>query len=97
FTRAIAGKLPRRAERLLLIVEGYDLLKPDDRIAHLETLRLALRLPNLVIFVASNRFDQRERKFFDATLADLAGVPLERSPTVGAERLAPLRVEGRLA
>lgn len=72
FMRAITGKFPRRAERLLLILEGFDLLEPDDRIAHLETLRLALRIPNVVIFIASNRFEQRERKFFDATLADLA-------------------------
>jgi hypothetical protein len=97
FMRAMSGKLPRRGERLLLIVEGFDLLEADDRIAHLETLRLGLRIPNVVIFVASARLDPRERKFFDLTLADLAGVALERFPTVGSERLTPLRVEARLA
>ncbi len=65
FTRAIATKLPRRAERLLLIVEGCDLLEPGDRIAHLETLRLAMRMPNVVILVTSSGFDSREAKFFD--------------------------------
>lgn len=65
FIETIAKKLPRRAERLLLIVEGFELLEASDRIAHLETLRLALRMPNVVILVTSARFDQRERKFFD--------------------------------
>jgi hypothetical protein len=65
FTDAIAEKLPRRAERLLLIVEGFDLLEPSDRIAHLETLRLAMRIPSVVILVTTGRLDQREGKFFD--------------------------------
>ncbi len=70
FMNAIAKKLPRRAERLLLIVEGFDLLEPSDRIAHLETLRLAMRMPNVVVLITSSGFDQREMKFFDRT--DLA-------------------------
>ena len=65
FTNAIAKRLPRRAERLLLIVEGFDLLESADRIAHLETLRLALRVPSVVILVTSAGFDPREIKFFD--------------------------------
>jgi hypothetical protein len=65
FMDAIASKLPRRAERLLLIVEGFELLQASDRIAHLETLRLALRMPNVIILVTTGQLDQRERKFFD--------------------------------
>ena len=65
FMAAIAQKLPRRAERLLLIVEGFDLLEPSDRIAHLETLRLAMRMPSVVVLVTSAGFDPRESKFFD--------------------------------
>jgi hypothetical protein len=65
FRNAIAGKMPRRAERLLLIVEGFHLLESDDRIAHLEMLRLGLRLPYVVGLVSSPKFDARERRFFD--------------------------------
>jgi hypothetical protein len=65
FMNAIAKKLPRRAERLLLIAEGFDLLEPSDRIAHLETLRLAMRMPSVVVLVTSSGFDSRETKFFD--------------------------------
>jgi hypothetical protein len=75
FMRAIAKKLPRRAERLLLIVEGFDLLEQSDRIAHLETLRLALRMPSVVVLVTSSGFDQRETKFFDRiSMLDQSGL-----------------------
>lgn len=77
FMDAIAKKLPRRAERLLLIVEGFDLLEPSDRIAHLETLRLAMRMPNVVILVTSAGFDPREAKFFDKTEASIDPTGLE--------------------
>jgi hypothetical protein len=83
FMNEIAIKLPRRRERLLLIVEGFDLLEPSDRIAHLETLRLAMRMPNVVILVTSDGFDQREAKFFDR---------IARRDVPG-ERLTPLLVE----
>jgi hypothetical protein len=83
FMNEIAKKLPRRGERLLLIVEGFDLLEPSDRLAHLETLRLAMRMPNVVILVTGDGFDQREAKFFDR---------IARRDVL-AERLAPLRVE----
>ncbi len=76
FVNAIAKKLPRRAERLLLVVEGFDLLEPSDRIAHLETLRLAMRMPNVVVLVTSSGFDQRETKFFDRIAR---GIRAERS------------------
>ena len=75
FMDAITSKLPRRAERLLLIVEGFELLETSDRIAHLETLRLALRMPNVIILVTAPRFDQRERKFFDQI--DISPKPLD--------------------
>jgi len=79
FMNAIAKKLPRRAERLLLIVEGFDLLEPGDRIAHLETLRLAMRMPNVIALVTGSGFDPREAKFFDQ---------IARRETPAMERLA---------
>lgn len=82
FMNAIAKKLPRQRERLLLIVEGFDLLESGDRIAHLETLRLALRMPNVVVLVTSDGFDQREAKFFDR---------IARHEAL-AERATPLRM-----
>ena len=75
FMEAIASSLPRRAERLLLIVEGFELLETSDRIAHLETLRLAMRMPSVVILVTTGGFDQRERKFFDRI--DVSPKPLD--------------------
>jgi hypothetical protein len=74
FMNAIAKNLPRQRERLLLIVEGFDLLEPSDRIAHLETLRLAMRMPNVVILVTSNGIAQREAKFFDRIAPATAGL-----------------------
>lgn len=65
FNRSIAGKLPRRAERLLLLVDGFDLLESNDRIAHLATLRFALRRPNVVVALTSRSFPLTECRFFD--------------------------------
>jgi hypothetical protein len=68
FWDAIASNLPRRAERLLLIVDGFDFLERSDRIAHLGTLRLALRKPNVVVAVATKGVELRECRFFDRVM-----------------------------
>ncbi|MGH7329129.1 MAG: hypothetical protein ACRENA_07730 [Vulcanimicrobiaceae bacterium] len=65
FSKAIATKLPRPLERLLLVVDGFDLLEPNDRVAHLATLRFALRMPNVVVALASRGFQLNECRFFD--------------------------------
>lgn len=65
FIRSIAAKLPRHAERLLLLVDGFDLLESSDRIAHLGALRFAIRMPSVVVAVTSNSFRLNECRFFD--------------------------------
>ena len=65
FSRSIAAKLPRPAERLLVLVDGWDLLEADDRMAHLATLRFALRTPNVVVALTSRSFQLNECRFFD--------------------------------
>lgn len=65
FAQAIAARLPRRGERLLLLIDGFDLLDGRERLAHLATFRLALRMPNVVVLLWSARFGERERRFFD--------------------------------
>lgn len=65
FDRSIAAKLPRPAERLLLLVDGFYLLEADDRMAHLATLRFALRKPNVVVALMSRNFQLNECRFFD--------------------------------
>lgn len=65
FTEAIASKMPRHRERLLVVVDGFDLLRDADRLAHLEILRLGLRLPSIIGLVTSKHLEQRELKFFD--------------------------------
>ncbi|MBV8601881.1 MAG: hypothetical protein JO359_10000 [Candidatus Eremiobacteraeota bacterium] len=65
FLDAIGSRMPRTAERLLLLVEGFELLDAGDRSAHLAALRLALRLPYVVVLVATDSLEQRERRFFD--------------------------------
>lgn len=68
FNKAIAPKLPEGAERLLVVVDGFDLLESRDRLAHLATLRFGLRRPNVVVAIASGAFQVNECRFFDSIL-----------------------------
>jgi hypothetical protein len=65
FSRSIATKLPRHAERLLLLLDGFDLLESSDRITHLGTLRFALRKANVIVALTSRNFQLNECRFFD--------------------------------
>ena len=68
FAKAIGNRALGKAERLLLVVDGFDLLETKDRLAHLGVLRLAMRRPNVVIVVPSSGIQQSECRFFDRTL-----------------------------